>query len=204
MISIINYGLGNVRAFKSAYDELNIESKIVSSPKELDDTTHIILPGVGSFDHAIKMINEKGFYGLLDEIAMHGEANFLGVCVGLQIMCKQSSEGFEKGFGWVDALVEKIDNYDGKLPLPHMGWNRIQKKSESPLFKNINNMEFYFLHSFNISPNINKGIITSSVNYGNEMISSISSLKIHGTQFHPEKSHKQGLQLLKNFADISC
>ena len=99
---------------------------------------------------------------------------------------------------------KKIDNQSGKLPLPHMGWNRVHQKNESRLFKNINNMEFYFLHSFNVCANIDESIITSSVNYGNEMVSSISSSNMHGTQFHPEKSHKQGLQLLKNFADMSC
>jgi glutamine amidotransferase len=201
MISIIDYGLGNVGAFKSAYDQLEINSQIIKNSKNLEGSSHIIIPGVGSFDNAMNQLEEYGFKNILNEIVTAGESKILGICVGLQIMCKSSSEGTRSGFGWIDAEVIKLENQ--KIILPHMGWNSTRVIKKCPLLKDINHMEeFYYLHSYNLYDTNDFGLATSKVFYETDLISSISYKNIFGTQFHPEKSHDQGLKILKNFSEI--
>ena len=203
MISIIDYGLGNVGAFKSAYDQLEINSQIIKNSKNLEGSTHIIIPGVGSFDNAMNQLEEYGFKNILNEIVTAGESKILGICVGLQIMCKSSSEGTRSGFGWIDAEVKKIKLENQKIILPHMGWNSTRVIKKCPLLKDINLMEeFYYLHSYNLYDTNDLGLATSKVFYETDLISSISYKNIFGTQFHPEKSHDQGLKILKNFSEI--
>jgi glutamine amidotransferase len=203
MISIIDYGLGNVGAFKSAYDQLEINSQIIKNSKNLEGSSHIIIPGVGSFDNAMNQLEEYGFKNILNEIVTAGESKILGICVGLQIMCKSSSEGTRSGFGWIDAEVKKIKLENQKIILPHMGWNSTRVIKKCPLLKDINLMEeFYYLHSYNLYDTNDFGLATSQVFYGTDLISSISYKNIFGTQFHPEKSHDQGLKILKNFSEI--
>lgn len=203
MISIIDYGLGNVGAFKSAYDQLEINSQIIKNSKNLEGSTHIIIPGVGSFDNAMNQLEEYGFKNILNEIVTAGESKILGICVGLQIMCKSSSEGTRSGFGWIDAEVKKIKLENQKIILPHMGWNSTRVIKKCPLLKDINLMEeFYYLHSYNLYDTNDFGLATSKVFYETDLISSISYKNIFGTQFHPEKSHDQGLKILKNFSEI--
>lgn len=203
MISIIDYGLGNVGAFKSAYDQLEINSQIIKNSKNLEGSSHIIIPGVGSFDNAMNQLEEYGFKNILNEIVTAGESKILGICVGLQIMCKSSSEGTRSGFGWIDAEVKKIKLENQKIILPHMGWNSTRVIKKCPLLKDINLMEeFYYLHSYNLYDTNDFGLATSKVFYETDLISSISYKNIFGTQFHPEKSHDQGLKILKNFSEI--
>jgi glutamine amidotransferase len=203
MISIIDYGLGNVGAFKSAYDQLEINSQIIKNSKNLEGSSHIIIPGVGSFDNAMNQLEEYGFKNILNEIVTAGESKILGICVGLQIMCKSSSEGTRSGFGWIDAEVKKIKLENQKIILPHMGWNSTRVIKKCPLLKDINHMEeFYYLHSYNLYDTNDFGLATSKVFYETDLISSISYKNIFGTQFHPEKSHDQGLKILKNFSEI--
>lgn len=203
MISIIDYGLGNVGAFKSAYDQLEINSQIIKNSKNLEGSSHIIIPGVGSFDNAMNQLEEYGFKNILNEIVTAGESKILGICVGLQIMCKSSSEGTRSGFGWIDAEVKKIKLENQKIILPHMGWNSTRVIKKCPLLKDINLMEeFYYLHSYSLYDTNDFGLATSKVFYETDLISSISYKNIFGTQFHPEKSHDQGLKILKNFSEI--
>ena len=203
MISIIDYGLGNVGAFKSAYDQLEINSQIIKNSKNLEGSSHIIIPGVGSFDNAMNQLEEYGFKNILNEIVTAGESKILGICVGLQIMCKSSSEGTRSGFGWIDAEVKKIKLENQKIILPHMGWNSTRVIKKCPLLKDISLMEeFYYLHSYNLYDTNDFGLATSKVFYETDLISSISYKNIFGTQFHPEKSHDQGLKILKNFSEI--
>lgn len=201
MISVIDYGLGNVQAFKSAYDHLGIDNQIIKLPEDLKNPTHIILPGVGSFDEALKRIEKVGFKEILDDLVLNKKVNILGVCVGLQMMCNSSEEGKLSGFGWIDAKIKKIIS-NQSIKLPHIGWNKLNIKKNCPLLKDIqNNEEFYFLHSYSIYEELNF-ITSSTTTYGSEVIASISYENIYGTQFHPEKSHDLGLKILKNFYSI--
>lgn len=203
MISIIDYGLGNVAAFASAYEHLGMPYEIISEPESLKKPTHIILPGVGSFEGAMKKIHNSGFKDLLTHFVLNKKTKVLGICVGLQIMGRASEEAPNvNGLGWVDAETVKISitNYpEVTLKLPLMGWNKIIQQRDCPLLKGVVGHEFYFLHSYNIKIKSDESI-SSFVNYGEYLTASISSDNIFGTQFHPEKSHDQGLKLLQNFA----
>jgi glutamine amidotransferase len=204
VISIINYGIGNVAAFSSAYEKLGILSEEIKDPSDLLNSSHIILPGVGSFEIAIDKLNSSGFVEPLNRLVTEQRVNILGVCVGFQMMGKNSEEmSTREGLGWINARTIKIEKEDKrtKLKLPHMGWNRIIKNVDCPLLNGIEDEEFYFLHSYNVKLD-NEEEASSTCSYGQEFASSVSIGNIFGTQFHPEKSHNQGLKLLENFARI--
>ena len=194
-VCIIDYGLGNVRAFKNIYDKLNINSVISSKKEHLFNATHLILPGVGAFDWALSRLNESGLREVLDILVIEKKLPILGVCVGMQIMASKSEEGILPGLNWIEGKVIKLSNEN---ILPHMGWNNIKPLIKSNLFKEIINPKFYFLHSYYYRTNDQKHSI-SVTNYGNNFTSAINKKNIYGTQFHPEKSHENGIKILKNF-----
>tara|TARA_B100000886_G_scaffold296523_1_gene223778 strand:+ start:33551 stop:34156 length:606 start_codon:yes stop_codon:yes gene_type:complete len=201
MIGIINYGLGNISAFKYAFDKLNCKTKIINTKSDLNSCTHIILPGVGSFDYAIKLINKSGLVEKLYENVMIHKKPLLTVCVGMQMLFERSDEGKSQGLGWIKGKVKKFD-LDLNLDLPHMGWNTITLRSLKDEFcKNLNQREFYFLHSFHCVPD-DKEIIISTAFYGEDFCSSIKKENIIGCQFHPEKSHDAGLEIFSEFIKI--
>ena len=203
MISIVNYGLGNVKAFKNIYDHLGIAVSIASSEKELNDAEKLILPGVGSFDSAMKKLINSGMYSLLNEKVMKKNTPVLGICIGMQIMCKASEEGTRKGLGWVKANVKSLKKTtkNEKLILPHMGWNTVNIINENGIFSDINeNDRFYFLHSYYVD--IDKNYILAETNYGIDFASSFCVENLFGIQFHPEKSHDAGIKILKYFAEL--
>ena len=204
MITIVNYGLGNVQAFENIYKRLNISVNIASTPDQLRNGTKIILPGVGSFDWAMKRLNESGMRAALDKLVTVDRAPVLGICVGMQMMTKRSDEGKLGGLGWIDAGVKKFDISDlnQKAYLPHMGWNDVSLCMENGLFKTIEkDSRFYFLHSYYCCPENRKNILSETDYYG-PFASAIHHRNVFGVQFHPEKSHQWGIQLLKNFAEL--
>ena len=204
MIGILNYGLGNIRSFYNLYKTLDIQSKFISSSNELIDVKRLILPGVGSFDYAMEKFNNSGLRDQVENMVLNDKIPLLGVCVGMQMLAKSSDEGTNKGLGWIDANVSRFDLsvIKDNLRLPHMGWNTINIEREEPLFKNLNNQSrFYFLHSYYFKCNIIEESITKT-NYGSNFTSSIRSDNIYGVQFHPEKSHDNGIKLLYNFSNI--
>jgi glutamine amidotransferase len=201
MISIINYGLGNINAICSAYKSIGVDYQIIDKGIDLKDATHVILPGVGSFDNAMNKINNNDFNEILNFLVLEKKIFILGICVGLQIMSNSSSEGKIKGFGWIDVETKMIDLKDIKLKIPHMGWNKIKAINNCPILKDVDDEEFYFLHSFNIS-DVNNKYTSATSTYGLPITAAISYKNIFGTQFHPEKSHHQGLKILKNFSDL--
>ena len=204
MLTIINYGLGNINSFSNILHKLNVPFKIASQEKDLRDSTKLILPGVGSFDWALSKLNETNMRHTLDELVLEKKCPVLGICVGMQMMAKNSEEGEMKGLGWINASVKKFKpkSNDQNLLLPHMGWNNVKVSAENKLFENITLPEFYFLHSYYMLPNMEDGHEISITNYGIEFVSSIIVNNIHGVQFHPEKSHKQGTDLINNFVNI--
>ena len=204
MITIIDYGLGNVQAFQNVFNRLNIENCLAKNSDQLKNATKIILPGVGSFDNAMNLLNKSGMREALDRLVLEDNVPVLGVCVGMQIMAKSSEEGSSPGLGWINAHVNKFSYGDQKHPLklPHMGWNSIHQKSDSDLLVGITrDSYFYFLHSFYFK-NIIGSETLATTSYGVVFISIVESDNIYGVQFHPEKSHDAGVQLLKNYSRI--
>ena len=204
MIAIVDYGLGNVKAFQNVFNRLRIQNSIVKNRETLQDVKKIILPGVGSFDNAMNLLNKSGMRETLDRLVLEDNVPVLGVCVGMQIMAKSSEEGSSPGLGWINAHVKKFSQGDEKpvLRLPHMGWNSIIQKSDSDLLVGITRESyFYFLHSFYFK-NVIGSETLATTNYSKLFTSIVRSKNIYGVQFHPEKSHDAGVQLLKNYSGI--
>ena len=204
MIAILNYGLGNLNAFANIYKNLDISHKIVSNPTQLEGVKKIILPGVGSFDYAMKQLNNSGLRDIVENLVLNEKIPILGICVGMQILANSSDEGSEKGLGWIDADVKLFDtsNIKHKTKLPHMGWNTINPKPENLLTTDLNSgARFYFLHSYYFEC-YHVADIISTTKYGIEFTSAVNSDNIYGVQFHPEKSHQNGIKLLSNFSNL--
>ena len=204
MIALINYGSGNIQAISNIYKRLNIQHMIASKPEDLLLATKIILPGVGAFDQAIGELEKSQMRQALEEHVLGKKKNILGICVGMQLLAKDSEEGKEKGLGWIDGSVIKFDHskFHQSTHLPHMGWNTVKPIKTNPLFYDIDlNLGYYFLHSYYFSCNKQDDILAVT-HYGEEYASAIHSGNIYGVQFHPEKSHSSGIQLLKNFANL--
>tara|TARA_A100001234_G_C12641538_1_gene392212 strand:- start:4736 stop:5353 length:618 start_codon:yes stop_codon:yes gene_type:complete len=199
-VCIIDYGIGNVKAFKNIYEKSNINVEIGKEKNQLENATHLILPGVGAFDWAMSQLNKSGLREILDKLVLERKIPILGVCVGMQMMASQSEEGILPGLNWIKGKVLKFNK---NILLPHMGWNDIKVSTKSELFNNIENFEFYFLHSYYYQIEDNKNILATS-EYGQVFNSVIYKENIFGTQFHPEKSHENGIKILKNFLEIIC
>jgi glutamine amidotransferase len=202
MIIIIDYGLGNIRAFVNVYERLNIKTRIAHNSDDLKGATKIILPGVGAFDHAMTQLNQSGMREELEKQVLINKIPVVGICVGMQMLAKSSDEGILPGLGWIDGEVKLFDasKISYKTRLPHMGWNTIKPVNGNPLMASFNDeSRFYFLHSYYFSCNNVEDVITTT-DYGITYASAVNRDNIFGIQFHPEKSHSNGIQLLKNFA----
>lgn len=200
MIGIIDYGLGNIRAFANIYHELGLPYRLVSSPDELTELSHIILPGVGSFDSAMEALDKHDLIEALHKTVYELETPTLGVCVGMQIMALCSEEGEKKGLGWFNAKVIKIISKPNS-PIPHMGWNKVRQLKSANLFHDIDqDSEFYFLHSYAFESDHSDIIATAQ--YSQDIGVILQSKNVIGVQCHPEKSHSAGVKLLENFAKL--
>ena len=203
MIAIIDYGCGNTYAFINAFKRLNMPAIVAKNVDELESANKIVLPGVGSFDYVMQSFNSSGLRRVVEKRVIEDNISVLGDCAGMQIFAEESDEGNEKGLGWVNGKIRLFDtrNIKHETKLPHMGWNTIMPK-KSLLFDKINDeSRFYFVHSYYFDNSKDEDMI-STTNYGGIFTSSINKNNIYGVQFHPEKSHKNGLQLLKNFAEL--
>ena len=198
MIAIVDYGLGNVAAIANIYKRLNIEAVLASTASALRDADRLILPGVGSFDWAMRCLARSGLRDVLDDLVMGARRPVLGICGGMQMMAKKSAEGVEPGLGWIAASVERLPSAPG-LMLPHMGWNDVAPIGASPLMNGLNtDARFYFLHSYYFVPR-DESVVIATADYGQPFACAVQSRNVFGVQFHPEKSHGWGIALLKNF-----
>ena len=204
MITLIDYGVGNIFAFQNVYKRLDIPTKIAKSSQDLVDVQKLILPGVGSFDYAMSQLNASGMRENLDELVLEKKVPVIGICVGMQMMGNRSDEGKLEGLSWIDSEILKFDEnlIQQRTKLPHMGWNDVTPINNHPLFKGLEkDAIFYFLHSFYFKCNNPTDSIAFS-EYGISFSSAVNRDNVYGIQFHPEKSHQYGEKLLYNFANL--
>lgn len=203
MIAIIDYGLGNIRAFANIYASLDIPFVLATEPRQLRDASHLILPGVGAFDQAMLRLQGSGMQDELNELVVHKRRPVLGVCVGMQMLAASSEEGAQPGLGWIEAESVKFDaSASPSLRVPHMGWNDVRPTRADGLFREFDEQPvFYFLHSYFVRCRVPADVLAATT-YGAEFACAVNRENIYGVQFHPEKSHRHGIQLLKNFASL--
>lgn len=204
MIHIADYGMGNIASIQNMLKKVGAQSVITNEPKKILEAEKIILPGVGAFDTAMKRLNENGWAEALNKKVIEKKTIVLGVCLGVQLMCNQSEEGVEKGLGWVDADVVRFnpENAKEQIRIPHMGWNSVQQQKDISLLKMNEEDRFYFVHSYHLE-NVPLEFVWARTHYGYDFVSGIQHGNIYGVQFHPEKSHRYGMELYKNFAALN-
>jgi len=201
MIYIVNYGMGNLGSVLNMLKYIGVSSQIVDDPGVLEKAEKILLPGVGSFDQAMKRIKEGGFMEVLNHKALTEKIPVLGICLGMQLLTNGSEEGKLRGLGWIHAETIRFPRNSG-LKVPHMGWNLVYPSTDSLLTKKLpEESRFYFVHSYYVKVASEENSILKA-EYGLKFDAAIQKENIFGAQFHPEKSHKFGMQLLKNFAEI--
>jgi len=204
MIGIINYGSGNINAIANIHKRFEIPFMLVNKPDDLDQCSKLILPGVGDFDETMRLLTESGLKAGLNQYVLEKKLPIIGFCVGMQIMGFKSEEGSNEGFGWIPGNIKKLDinSLERKPYLPHMGWNTINIKQDHLLFDGLSHVDgFYFLHSYYFECRDSTNIL-STTNYGNPFPSVVRHENIFGIQFHPEKSHENGMQIFRNFSKL--
>lgn len=205
MITIIDYGVGNIHTFVNMYKRLNVPVTIACRAAELQHARKLLLPGVGHFDHAMTELNKSGMRETLDKLVLEQKIPVAGICVGMQMMGDSSEEGQVQGLGWIPGRAHKLNEH--KIPhrtkLPHMGWNDVFTERTHPLFAGLEKEAlFYFLHSYHFVCKDSSHILATS-NYGQVFTCVTQRENIHGILFHTEKSHHYGAILLNNFAKLN-
>ena len=203
MITIVDYGLGNLGSIRNMFNKIGCEVAVSSEKSAIQQASKIILPGVGAFDKAMGSINESGLKEVLEQKALEERVPFLGICLGMQLLTNSSDEGKLSGFGWIPAVTKTFSFENGtNLKVPHMGWNDVYKSTPSQLTEDLpEDPRFYFVHSYYVKVEDCQHSILQAV-HGLEFDCGIQKDNIMGVQFHPEKSHKYGMKLLKNFMEL--
>ncbi len=202
-IVIIDYHMGNVRSVFNALAHLGYSPVISNKENDIENADRLILPGVGAFSVGMYNLKKLNLIELLNKEVLGKKKPILGICLGAQLFAKKSYEGGEfEGLGWIDAEVVRIEPSDRKLKVPHIGWNDVSLANPSILFKDVKELDFYFVHSYYIKCK-DKKKVTSEFEYGDNYTASIEQDNIFGVQFHPEKSQLNGLKLLQNFIEMT-
>ena len=201
MIGIIDYGMGNLGSVKKKLDRINSAAIISHKPEELKDCKKLILPGVGHFAAAVKELKARGLWDFLNEAVLVQNIPILGICLGMQLMAKSSTEGDVEGLGWFNAEVVRFDVADKlKYKVPHIGWNHVEMKKDHPIFDQVDRTTgFYFVHAYHLHCNDETDILNITT-YEYPFVSAVQKGNIIGLQYHPEKSHDAGEQIFRNFS----
>lgn len=201
MIGIIDSGAGNIGSLVRIFNELSSTHKIIRKPCDFENIEKLILPGVGSFDSAISSLTDSGLHSIIINKVLKENLPILGICLGMQLLFNRSAEGKKEGFGFIDGSVNKLE-WDRNHKLPHVGWNNILIKRNSPITKGLSDDSyFYFTHSFGCFCDNSEDILCES-EYLGKFASIVQKNNIFGVQFHPEKSHESGRILIKNFVEF--
>ncbi|MCX5805030.1 MAG: imidazole glycerol phosphate synthase subunit HisH [Proteobacteria bacterium] len=204
MILIIDYGMGNLGSILNMLNKIGVNAAISSNIKDIEKTDKLILPGVGAFDRGMNNLEERGLIPMLNKLVLEDKIPILGVCLGMQLLGMRSEEGRLHGLGWLDAetIRFKFQGANANLKIPHMGWNQLSVRQAHPLFADLEAVNrFYFVHSYHVVC-ANPDNVLATTSYGFDFTSAIVKDNIMGVQFHPEKSHKFGMHLLKNFVAL--
>lgn len=203
MIVVVDYGVGNLGSIINMLKKVGVKAVVSSEPDMLQQAEKLILPGIGAFDVGMNKLNERGLVPLLNYLALEKKVPFLGLCLGLQLMTKKSEEGLAQGLGWFDAETVRFrfGAEQTHLKVPHMGWNMIDVCRPHPFFTDLEALSrFYFVHSYHVQSHDPEAVLAET-DYGFRFHSILGKGNLLGAQFHPEKSHKYGMRLLKNFAE---
>ena len=203
VVGIINAGLGNVASIERMLERVGASGIYISSCKELIECDALILPGVGHFDEGIRALRKAELFEAIKKLGCDNKVPILGICLGMQLLCRGSEEGSESGLGLIDADVKKFQfSIEEKLKVPHMGWNVVQTVSSNPLIPHAQEEQrFYFVHSYQVVPD-DPSVVIGAANYGGEFCAAFQKENIFGVQFHPEKSHRFGMALMKRFVEL--
>ena len=201
MITIVDYGMGNLGSIVNMFKRIGITTQVSASKDVIEKSTKLLLPGVGAFDSAMNSINNSGLRDVLDYKALEDKIPVLGICLGMQLLTSGSEEGKLPGLNWIPAITRKFPQ-NGTLKIPHMGWNAVQPCIGSKLTKYLEDeARFYFVHSYYVTVEDEKDSVYKAT-HGIEFDAAINHKNIYGVQFHPEKSHKFGMRLLSNFGEL--
>jgi glutamine amidotransferase len=204
MIVVVDYGVGNLGSIVNMFKKVGVKAIASSEPAVIENAEKLILPGIGAFDAGMQKLNERGLVPILQNLVMDRKVPVLGLCLGLQLMTKGSEEGKLAGLGWFDAETLRFgfSSDQPHLKIPHMGWNTIEIRRPHRLISNLEiDSRFYFVHSFYVRCHDADSVLAET-DYGGYFHSIVGKDNIVGAQFHPEKSHKYGMRLLKNFAEM--
>jgi glutamine amidotransferase len=205
MIAILDYNMGNVSSVKNMLKKLGFDAEVVSSPSVLKQASKIIVPGVGSFDYGVHSLDQLGLTEVIKEKAFVEKTPILGICLGMQLLTNGSEEGELPGLGLIEGYTQRFSRkiIEKNYKIPHMGWNFIEQKNDSRLLDDLDSeSRFYFVHSYHVICDNDISSIAVA-NYGYEFTCVIQKENVYGVQFHPEKSHRYGMQLLKNFVELT-
>lgn len=196
-VGVIQYGMGNLGSVLNMFRRIEVDARLVSNPEEVAESDRLLLPGVGAFDQATARLKEKGLPTAIREFAATGKP-VLGICLGMQLLMESSAEGASPGLGLIAGTAVRFDPSPG-VRVPHMGWNTVTPVRPDPLFDELDDPRFYFVHSYRVVPASTEHVLATSP-HGVDFTSMVRRDNIAGAQFHPEKSHAFGMRLLKNFA----
>lgn len=203
LIVIVDYGMGNLGSIRNMLRKIGAPSLVSSDPAEIEKADKLILPGVGSFDAGMRNLADRGLVAPLAEMVAARRTPILGICLGMQLMGKRSEEGVRPGLGWIDAEVIRFHPPPaaGRLKVPHMGWNTLEPRKDCLLFRGAGpELRFYFVHSYHVVCR-DPSDVAATTPHGVDFVSAFQRGNLYGVQFHPEKSHRFGMALLRNFSE---
>jgi imidazole glycerol-phosphate synthase subunit HisH len=203
MITIVDYGMGNLGSVCNMLKRIGVAAEITGDPATLARASRILLPGVGAFDSAMQRINASGLRGVLDRKALYERVPIMGICLGMQLLTRSSEEGSLPGLGWIPAVTRRFPQLPG-LKVPHMGWNAVTAANDSPLTAGLaSDSRYYFVHSYYVQTDDPRDAVLRS-HHGVTFDAVVAHGNLYGAQFHPEKSHRYGMSFLRNFASLQC